>query len=138
MSRRTTMSKTFNTLGNDTADVFFFFFRPPGFQTYGNCRGRSSTPFRDYADRDLGRPSFLRIHCLLACRAKSRSAGSWASDWVTLADFYGFMCEVEHPSKAEDVKRVLNLLASCCLFAFLRLPQKRVAQLLTGDVSIGC
>ena len=28
-------------------------------QAYGNCRGRSSSPFWDYADRDLGSPSLL-------------------------------------------------------------------------------
>ena len=43
------MSKTFDTLGNDTVDVFFDHL---GFQAYGICRGRSNNPFRDYADRD--------------------------------------------------------------------------------------
>ena len=47
------MSKTFNTLGNDTVDVFF---NHLGFKAYSNCQGRSSSPFKDYADRDLGSP----------------------------------------------------------------------------------
>ena len=41
------MSKTFNTLGNDTVDAFF---NHLGFQAYSNCRVRSSSPFKDYAD----------------------------------------------------------------------------------------
>ena len=61
------MSRTFDTLGNDTVDVVF---DNLGFQAYGNSRGRSSSPFRDYADRDLGSPRFLRMLCLLARRVK--------------------------------------------------------------------
>ena len=53
MSSRTTMSKTFNTLGNDIVDVFF---NHLGFQAYCNCQERSNSPFKDYADRDLGSP----------------------------------------------------------------------------------
>ena len=34
------MSRTFDTLGNDTVDVVF---DNLGFQVYGNCRGRSSS-----------------------------------------------------------------------------------------------
>ena len=34
------------------------------------CRERSSSPFRDHADRDLGSPVFLHMQCLLACRVK--------------------------------------------------------------------
>ena len=44
------MSGTFDTLGNDTGYVVF---DNLGFQAYGNCRERSGSPFRDYADRDL-------------------------------------------------------------------------------------
>ena len=61
------MSRTFDTLGSDTVDVIF---DNLAFQAYGNCRERSSSPFRDYADRDLGSPRFLRMHYLLACRVK--------------------------------------------------------------------
>ena len=99
MSKRTTMSRTFDTLGNDTLDVFF---DNLGFQAYGNCRERSSSPFRDYADRDLGSPSFLRMTCLLG------RTGSWTSRWVSLADFSSFIFEEEHPSEADDEKRVLS------------------------------
>ena len=45
------MSRTFDTLGNDTGYVVF---NNLIFQAYDNRRGRSSSPFRDYADRDLG------------------------------------------------------------------------------------
>ena len=45
------MSRTFDTLGSDTMDVIF---NNLNFQAYGNRRGRSSSLFRDYADRDLG------------------------------------------------------------------------------------
>ena len=45
------MSRTFDTLGNDTG---YFVFNNLGFQAYGNRRGRSSSPFGDCADRDLG------------------------------------------------------------------------------------
>ena len=57
------MSRTFDTLDSDTMDVIFD-------QAHGYCRERSSSPFRDYADRDLGSPRFLRVHYLLACRVK--------------------------------------------------------------------
>ena len=60
------MSRTFDTLGSDTVD----FFDNMAFQAYGNCRGRSSSLFRDHADRDLGSQRFLRMHYLLACRVK--------------------------------------------------------------------
>ena len=43
-------------LDGNTVDVSFDHL---GFQAYGNCRGRSSTPFEDYADRHLGSPSFM-------------------------------------------------------------------------------
>ena len=53
------------TLGNDTVSS----------TTWVSKRtvtawGRSSSPFRDYADRDLGSPRFLHMQCLLACRVK--------------------------------------------------------------------
>ena len=57
------MSKTFDTLGNDTVGVVF--------DNLGNCRERSSSPLKDYADRDLGSSKFLRIRCLLS------QTGSW-------------------------------------------------------------
>ena len=41
VSRWTTMSRTFDTLGNHTVDVVF---DNLGFQACGNCRGRSSSP----------------------------------------------------------------------------------------------
>ena len=44
------MSRIFDTLGNDTKYVVL---QQPGFQAYGNRRERSSSLFRDYADRDL-------------------------------------------------------------------------------------
>ena len=45
------MSETFDTLGSDTEYVVF---NNMSFQAYGNRRKRSSSPFKDYADRDLG------------------------------------------------------------------------------------
>ena len=46
---RGNVSKTFTILGNDTVG----FLRPPEFLAYGNCRGRSCSPVKDYADRDF-------------------------------------------------------------------------------------
>ena len=102
------MSKTFDTLGNDTVGVVF---DNLVFKDYGNCRERSSSPFRDYADRDLGSSRFLRIRCLLS------RTGSWTSRefpiyrvlgimWVNLADFFGFSWQEEHPSEAANETRV--------------------------------
>ena len=68
--------RTFDTLGNDTVDVVF---DNLGFQTYG-LSGAIEQSLRDYADRDLGSPKFLRMHCLPANRVKL------ASGWVSLAD----------------------------------------------------
>ena len=50
------MRKTSNTLDGNTVDVSFDHL---GFQAYGNCRRRSSSPFEDYADRHLGSPSYM-------------------------------------------------------------------------------
>ena len=55
------LHETSDTLGNDTESST---------QAYGNCWERSSSPFRDHADRALGRPRFLHMQCLLACRVK--------------------------------------------------------------------
>ena len=48
--------QTINTLGNDTVDVAF-----------DDLDSRRAVLVEsDYADRDLGTPRFLRMHCLLA------------------------------------------------------------------------
>ena len=85
-------------MDSDTLDVIFD-------QAHGNCRRRSSSPFRDYADRYLGSPRFLRMHYLLACRVKF-PVEQGLEHKASLADFSGFICEVEHPSEAE--LRILN------------------------------
>ena len=54
--------ETSDTLGNNTESST---------HAYGNCRERSTSPFRDHADRDFGSPVFLHTQCLLACRVKS-------------------------------------------------------------------
>ena len=57
----TTTSRTFDTLGNDTG---YFVSHNLFFSDIRCCRGRSSSPFRDYADRNLGSAS-LRMLGLL-------------------------------------------------------------------------
>ena len=85
------MSRTFDTQGSDTMDVIF---DTLAFQAYGNCRERPSSPS---GIMQIVTSAVRNTAHALSSRV---SRGSWASSWVSLADFSGFICEVEHPSEA--------------------------------------
>ena len=90
------MNRTFETLGNDTGYVIF---DNMGFQAYGNCRERSSSPLRIM---QIVTSAVLFRACLLSCEYMTfRLNRILASGWVSFADFSGFICKMEHPLKAE-------------------------------------
>ena len=73
-------------------------------------------------------------HDLVVGALYSKVKQSLGSVCVSLTDFSGFICEVEHPSEADDQKRVFSF-----PFDFTRTcnthKEKRVVWLLTGDAS---
>ena len=80
-----------DTLGSDTEYVVF---NSMSFQAYGNRRERSSSPFKDYGDRDLG---------------SSYSAHAWSSRVTWFLDIklgqprelHKLHEVVEHPSEGK-------------------------------------
>ena len=56
MSTRTTTSKTFDALNNDTIDVVFVNWVSRSAVTVESDRAK------DYADRDLGSPNYYSVH----------------------------------------------------------------------------
>ena len=97
--------ETSDTMGNDTESST---------QAYGDCWGRSSSPFRDHADRDLDSPVFQHMQCLLACRVKFIHIARFLSNVADgteslILDFSGLF--VETP---EDVnKRAIHSWTLC-------------------------
>ena len=67
----------------------------------------------------------------------SKIKQSLGSVWVSLEDFSGFICEVEHPSEADDQKRVFVQLLLFLRLGFRStcnaLKEKYVVWLLTVD-----
>ena len=82
------MSKTFNTLGNDTVDVFFDHLNSRRTVTVGSDQAVLSRIMQIVT-------SAVRISANALSSRVSREVsgrtGSWASTWVSLADFSGFI-----------------------------------------------
>ena len=111
--KQTTMSRTLDALINDTTDVVFDNW---GLQICGNCRGRSSSPFKDYADRNLGRLMSNTAFCI----SRIGLADS-------LVSFQG-----GHPSETE-------VYLQFCFFPLVVVAnnchtQENIVRLLTGDL----
>ena len=79
-----------DTLDNDTVDVVF---DNLGFQTNGNCRERSSSP------SGIMQIVTLAVRNFCECTVFPRITESWASGWVSLADFSGFIGKVSTRQK---------------------------------------
>ena len=87
------------------------------------------------ANKTSERPSSGTLcHDLVVGALYSEVKQSLGSVCVSLADFLGFICEVQHPSEADDQKRVFSLLLLLCNLTLLALAT-RIKWLLTGDAS---
>ena len=102
-----------DTLGSDTEYVVF---NNLGFQAYGNRRKRSSSPFKDYADRDFGSSYSAHAWSLVKlCEVSGRT-----NLGVKLGQprrLFRLHVVVEHPSEA----KMRNKLCFCCNLAYSHL-----------------